>query len=52
MRRKTILNCLTSFIKKDKYEAEKILSGLGIDIMLRPDKLTLETYLKICKANF
>jgi 16S rRNA A1518/A1519 N6-dimethyltransferase RsmA/KsgA/DIM1 with predicted DNA glycosylase/AP lyase activity len=52
MRRKTILNCLTSFLKTDKKETEKILSGLNIDVMLRPDKLTLETYKKIAEAVF
>lgn len=52
MRRKTILNCLTSFLKTNKNETEKILSELSIDAMLRPDKLTLETYKKIAETIF
>jgi hypothetical protein len=43
---------LTSFLKTDKTETEKTLSELSIDTMLRPDKLTLETYKKIAEAVF
>ena len=44
MRRKTILNCLSSFLKLDKTQTTKILNDNNIDVMLRPDKLTLEQY--------
>lgn len=44
MRRKTMLNCLSSFLKTDKTQVAKILTDNNIDLMLRPDKLTLEQY--------
>ncbi len=44
MRRKTILNCLSTFLKIDKIQTTEILNNCGIDIMLRPDRLTLEQY--------
>lgn len=44
MRRKTILNCLSTFLKLDKIETAKILNDTNIDTMLRPDRLTLEQY--------
>ena len=44
MRRKTMLNCLSSFLKIDKILVAKILTANNIDEMLRPDKLTLEQY--------
>ena len=44
MRRKTILNCLSTFLKLDKVQTTKILIDNNIDAMLRPDKLTLEQY--------
>lgn len=44
MRRKTILNCLSTFLKIDKTQTTEILNNCGIDIMLRPDRLTLEQY--------
>ncbi len=44
MRRKTILNCLSTFLKLDKVRTTEILNSVDIDIMLRPDKLTLEQY--------
>ncbi len=44
MRRKTILNCLSTFLKLDKVQTAKILNDNNIDVMLRPDKLTLKQY--------
>lgn len=44
MRRKTILNCLSSFLKSDKIKTTEILNSVNIDVMLRPDKITLEQY--------
>ena len=44
MRRKTMLNCLSAFLKSDKSQTSKILTDNNIDVMLRPDKLTLEQY--------
>ena len=44
MRRKTMLNCLSTFLKLDKTETAKILADSNIDVMLRPDKLTLDQY--------
>ena len=44
MRRKTILNCLSTFLKSDKTQTTEILNSVNIDVMLRPDKLTLEQY--------
>ncbi|MFA7073956.1 MAG: 16S rRNA (adenine(1518)-N(6)/adenine(1519)-N(6))-dimethyltransferase RsmA [Endomicrobiaceae bacterium] len=48
MRRKTILNGLSSFLKKDKSSAAGILESVEIDSFSRPDKLALDDYLKIC----
>lgn len=50
MRRKTILNGLSTFLKKDKSEAVIILNNLQIDVMARPDKLNLDDYLRICQV--
>lgn len=47
MRRKTMLNCLSSLLRIDKVQTAKILESCGIDVMLRPDKLTLEMFEKI-----
>ena len=49
MRRKTILNCLSSFIDIDKQEIEKILKNNNIDCMLRPDKISLDMYIELSK---
>ena len=50
MRRKTILNCLSTFLKLDKTQTSKILNSVNIDIMLRPDKITLEQYKTLATA--
>lgn len=47
MRRKTILNCLSTFLKIDKTKATQILNDNNIDIMLRPDKLTLKQFMEL-----
>ncbi len=44
MRRKTILNCLSTFLKLDKKQTTEILNSVNIDVMLRPDKISLEQY--------
>ena len=49
MRRKTILNCLSSFTDIDKQDIEKILKDSNIDSMLRPDKISLDTYIELSK---
>ncbi|MBR3627397.1 MAG: ribosomal RNA small subunit methyltransferase A [Elusimicrobia bacterium] len=50
MRRKTILNCLSTFLKLDKKQTTEILNSVNIDVMLRPDKISLEQY-KILAAK-
>lgn len=47
MRRKTILNCLSSFVDIDKHDVEKLLTNNNIDIMLRPDKISLSRYIEL-----
>ncbi len=47
MRRKNVLNCLSTYLKTDKNKTAEILNTCGIDVMLRPDKLTLGQYQKI-----
>jgi 16S rRNA (adenine1518-N6/adenine1519-N6)-dimethyltransferase len=49
MRRKTMLNCLSTFLKADKIYTSKILTDNGIDVMLRPDKLNLNMYKKLAE---
>ena len=49
MRRKTILNCLSIFLKIDKTKTTQILNDNNIDIMLRPDKLTLCQFIKLAE---
>lgn len=45
MRRKTILNCLTSFKNLEKSQANEILITCNLDPFLRPDKLSISDYL-------
>lgn len=47
MRRKTILNCISSFKKIEKSQANKILITCGLDPLLRPDKLSKEDFLRL-----
>lgn len=47
MRRKTILNCLSSYMKSDKEQAFAVLEKAGINHMERPDKLNLQQYIKL-----
>jgi len=47
MRRKTILNCLSSFKELGKPEALQILITLNLDPLLRPDKLTISDYIAL-----
>lgn len=50
-RRKTLLNALVNTkVFKDKQEGMKILSGLGMDSSIRPEKLKLEDYANIAKS--
>lgn len=48
MRRKTILNNLTNYLK-DKNKAEKILGELNCSTSTRPEQLDLDFYLKLAK---
>lgn len=49
-KRKTLVNALTNSNRYgSKEEIEKILVGLNIDLRIRPEKLTLEQYAKICE---
>lgn len=48
MRRKTILNNLTSYLK-DKQKAETILNELSCPLTARPEQLNLDFYLKLTK---
>lgn len=52
MRRKTMLNCLSTFLKIDKEQTAKILNECNIDVMIRPDKMKLEQFEKITEVNF
>jgi 16S rRNA (adenine1518-N6/adenine1519-N6)-dimethyltransferase len=47
MRRKTILNCLTSFKNLEKSQANEILITCALDTFLRPDKLSIADYLRL-----
>jgi 16S rRNA (adenine1518-N6/adenine1519-N6)-dimethyltransferase len=49
MRRKTILNCLSSFNNFKKNKATKILNYCNLDTFLRPDKLSMSDFL--CLTN-
>ena len=47
-RRKTLLNALTNAnVFSSKDEGTKILESLGLDINIRPEKLTLDDFAKI-----
>lgn len=47
MRRKTILNGLSTYLKSEKVFAYELLKKAGIDHMTRPDKLDLQQYIKL-----
>ena len=47
LRRKTILNCLTSFKNLEKSQANEILITCNLDPLLRPDKLGISDYLNL-----
>jgi 16S rRNA (adenine1518-N6/adenine1519-N6)-dimethyltransferase len=47
MRRKTILNCLSSFKELEKSQGTKILDSCGLDPFLRPDKLSISEFLRL-----
>jgi 16S rRNA (adenine1518-N6/adenine1519-N6)-dimethyltransferase len=51
MRRKTILNCLSSFLNIEKTDAAEILNSCKINPQIRPDKMSLEDFIKLtaCK---
>lgn len=52
-RRKTLLNGLVNArVFRNKEEGTEILKKLGIDINIRPEKLTLEDYAEITKLTF
>ena len=49
-RRKTLLNALVNTnIFKCKEEGIEILESLGIDVNIRPEKLSIEDYANIAK---
>lgn len=50
--RKTLLNNLTFYFKKNKIELEKILLKLGIDSKKRPENLSLSLWIKLTKELF
>ncbi|GHT23294.1 ribosomal RNA small subunit methyltransferase A [Endomicrobiia bacterium] len=46
-RRKTILNCLSSFKNLEKSKAAHILNACALDPFLRPDKLSIPDFLRL-----
>lgn len=48
-RRKTLLNSLCSYFRLDKDLVSKLLCEVGIDSKIRPEKLTLDDFLKVCE---
>jgi 16S rRNA (adenine1518-N6/adenine1519-N6)-dimethyltransferase len=46
-RRKTILNCLSSFKNLEKSRAAHILDACALDPFLRPDKLSIPDFLRL-----
>ncbi|MDR1474895.1 MAG: 16S rRNA (adenine(1518)-N(6)/adenine(1519)-N(6))-dimethyltransferase RsmA [Endomicrobium sp.] len=49
MRRKTILNSLSSFCNIPKNDASKIIETCGLNVLLRPDKLSVFAFLSLTK---
>lgn len=49
MRRKTILNCASSFKDLEKSHAALIINNLQLDPFLRPDKLSVSDFLRLTK---
>ncbi|MDR3275183.1 MAG: 16S rRNA (adenine(1518)-N(6)/adenine(1519)-N(6))-dimethyltransferase RsmA [Endomicrobium sp.] len=49
MRRKTILNGLSSFGNLEKKHAAEILKSCGLDPFLRPDSLSISDFLRLTK---
>jgi 16S rRNA (adenine1518-N6/adenine1519-N6)-dimethyltransferase len=49
MRRKTILNCVSSFENLEKNQAVQIIDNLQLDSFLRPDKLSVLDFLRLTK---
>jgi 16S rRNA (adenine1518-N6/adenine1519-N6)-dimethyltransferase len=47
MRRKTILNGLSTYLKSEKIAAQDLLKKADIDYMTRPDNLDLQQYVKL-----
>lgn len=46
-RRKTLLNSLCAYFRLDKSVVCTLLEEIGIDVKIRPEKLTLEEFLKV-----
>ncbi len=46
-RRKTILNCLSSFKNLEKSKAAHIIDACALDPFLRPDKLSISDFLRL-----
>ncbi len=51
LRRKTILNNLTTYFK-NKEKAQEILQKANIEILTRPEQITLEQYLKLASVVY
>lgn len=49
MRRKTILNCVSSFKNLEKNQASLIVNNLQMDPFSRPDKLSISDFLRLTK---
>ncbi|MDR3195493.1 MAG: 16S rRNA (adenine(1518)-N(6)/adenine(1519)-N(6))-dimethyltransferase RsmA [Endomicrobium sp.] len=49
MRRKTILNCISSFCNMPKNEVSSILEDCGLNALLRPSKLSAFDFLSLTK---
>jgi 16S rRNA (adenine1518-N6/adenine1519-N6)-dimethyltransferase len=49
MKRKTILNCISSFYNMPKNKALSILDGCGLNAFLRPNKLSIFDFLSLIK---
>jgi 16S rRNA (adenine1518-N6/adenine1519-N6)-dimethyltransferase len=49
IRRKTILNCISSFCDIPKDKASSILKSCGLSAFLRPDKLSILDFLSLTK---
>ncbi|MDR3071445.1 MAG: 16S rRNA (adenine(1518)-N(6)/adenine(1519)-N(6))-dimethyltransferase RsmA [Endomicrobium sp.] len=47
MRRKTVLNCISSFQNLEKIQARQVVDNLKLNPLLRPDKLSVLDFLRL-----